>query len=103
MLTSILQLALATVIVPIVSAQRIEFPVVLEGRVPKFMAMADLGSIFKSDSLKNEGNSLSWSDFVLFPPVANSHFDNSSYKSLEVTVNDTSSSTEAMEWSFRGS
>lgn len=66
-------------------------PVVLDGRIPASSALTDFDTdngIFNPDYVK--GNNLSWSDILLFPEVANSRFDNSSYKSLEVAINDES-------------
>lgn len=66
-------------------------PVVLDGRVPNSAALTDFDTdngIFNPDYVK--GNNLTWSDILLFPDVTNSRFDNSSYKSLEVTISDES-------------
>lgn len=73
------------------TAGAVKCPVVLDGRIPTTTALTDLDSdngIFNPDYVK--GNNLSWSDILLFPDVANSRFDNSSYKSLEVTITDES-------------
>lgn len=73
------------------SGGAVQCPVVLDGRVPSTFALTDFDTsngIFNPDYVK--GNNLSWSDILLFPETANSRFDNSSYKSIEVTISDES-------------
>lgn len=74
------------------SSGAVQCPVVLDGRVPTSLTAADFNTdngIFNPDYV--HGNNLTWGDILLFPEdVANSRFDNSSYKSLEVTINDLS-------------
>lgn len=69
----------------------VQCPVVLEGRIPAASALTDFdvdNALFNPGYTK--GNNLSWSDILLFPEVANSRFDNASYKSVEVTISDES-------------
>lgn len=73
------------------SSGAVQCPVVLEGRIPASAALTD----FDVDNVLfnygyTKGNNLSWSDILLFPEVANSRFDNASYKSVEVTISDES-------------
>ena len=69
----------------------VQCPVVLEGRIPASSVLTDFddeNDLFNPGYTK--GNNLSWSDILLFPDVANSRFDNASYKSVEVTISDES-------------
>lgn len=73
------------------SGSAVQCPVVLDGRVPAATTLTDFDTdngIFNPDYVK--GNNLSWSDILLFPSVSNSRFDDASYKSLEVTINNAS-------------
>jgi hypothetical protein len=69
----------------------IKCPVVFSGQVAESAQLTDFDtaatSIFNPDYVK--GNE-PWSQILLFPEVANSRFDNASYKSLEVTIDDQS-------------
>ncbi|KAI1852265.1 hypothetical protein JX266_002443 [Neoarthrinium moseri] len=71
----------------------IKCPVVLSGQVPTATQLTDFDSyatskVFNPDYVR--ASSIPWSKSLLFPAVANSRFDNSSYKSLEVTISEKS-------------
>lgn len=73
------------------SSGTVSCPVVLDGRVPSDFTLAEFDSangIFNPSYVK--GNSVNWSEALLFPSVANSRFDSADYKSLEVTINNAS-------------
>lgn len=73
------------------SGSAVQCPVVLDGRVPAANTLTTFDTdngIFNPDYVK--GNNLSWSDILLYPSVSNSRFDDASYKSLEVTINNAS-------------
>lgn len=77
---------------PCASNATIKCPIVFDGRIPASAALTDLDSSstspFNPDYVK--GNSLKWSNIILFPSVPNSRFDNASHKPLEVTLSDKS-------------
>lgn len=69
----------------------VQCPIVFEGRIAASAALTDWD--VENDQFNygyTKGNNLSWSDILLFPEVANSRFDNASYKSVEVTISDES-------------
>lgn len=73
------------------SASAVQCPIVLDGRVPSTTVLSALNTdngIFNPDYVK--GNNVSWSDILLFPSITNSRFDDASFKSLEVTINNAS-------------
>lgn len=73
------------------SSGAVQCPVVLDGRVPTALTLADFDSdngIFNPDYVK--GNNVSWSDILLFPDGGASRFDGAEHKALEVTINNAS-------------
>ncbi|KAH6660642.1 hypothetical protein BKA67DRAFT_653809 [Truncatella angustata] len=77
---------------PSVRTAQIQCPLVLSGQVPATSQLTDFDSsatsIFNPDYVR--ASAVPWSEILLFPNVTNSRFDNSSYKSVEVTVNENS-------------
>ena len=86
-------LALGGSLVAAQSGGTVKCPIVFDGRVAASLKLTDFdtsgkGSPYGADYVK--GQSLKWSDILLFPTVANSRFDNASFKSVEVTLSDKS-------------
>jgi hypothetical protein len=76
---------------PSFRSAQISCPVVLSGQVP---ASAQLAEFDSSSSLFNpeyvRASAIPWSQILLFPNVTNSRFDGPGYKSVEVTINQSS-------------
>ncbi len=89
----IVTLSAAAVAVSAASNATVKCPLVFDGRIPASLKLTDFdasggGSPFGPEYVKGQG--LKWSDILQLPSVANSRFDNASFKSVEVTLSDKS-------------
>lgn len=87
--------SLATAAPPYVQKSNVKCPITLDGRIPQNFTLKTFDTtVSPYNPGYTKGENLSWSEILLFPRVPPSRFDfdgaSSSYRPIEVTINDSS-------------